>query len=308
MLWTKIKRVLKAGWKSFARNGSVSLASTLVMTVTLSVILALLFTGALLQSTLLSIKEKVDINIYFEKTATDAQIQAFKKELDKQPEVASTTYTSAEQALANFKIRHQDNSAMLSSIDEIATNPLEPTITVRANDPSQYQTLADYIQTKNLSGDNTVGIIKKASYQQNKDAIDALTRIIRSSERLGLFLAIFFVFISILITFNTVRLAIYVSKDEIAVMRLVGASARYIKGPFVIVGVLYGIIGATITLLIAYPIAFWVGPLTYTLGTGLNLFTYYLSNIGQIGLIIFGSGIILGIISSYLAVMRYIKV
>ncbi len=293
---------------SFVRNGSVSLASTLVMTVTLSVITSLVFTGALLQSTLNGIKEKVDINIYFDNSATDDQIMAFKKALDAQPEVAATTYTTADQALANFRARHQDNALLMSALDEVGGNPLEPTINVKAKDPSQYQTLADFIQTENASGNNTVGIVKKVSYEQNKDAIDALDRIIHSSERLGIVIALFFILVSILITFNTVRLAIYVSRDEISVMRLVGASARYIKGPFLVVGIIYGIVGAIITLLIAYPVAYWLGPITYNLGTGLNIFTYYLSNFLEIAAVVFGAGIIFGAISSYLAVEKYIKV
>lgn len=307
-MWTKIKRVIKAGGVSFTRNGLVSVASTLVMTVTLSVILSLLFTGALLQSTLQSIKDKVDVNVYFETTATESQILTLKAELDKQPEVAATTYTSPDQALAQFRARHQDNELVMNALDEIGTNPLEANINIRAKDPSQYQAIADFIQTENATGNNTQGIVSKISYLENKAAIDTLSKIIQSSERLGLIVAIFFILVSILITFNTIRLAIYTSRDEIAVMRLVGASSRYIKGPFVIVGIIYGLLSAIITIALAYPVVYWVGPMTYNLGTGLNLFSYYLSNFFAIAGIVIGAGVVLGIIASYLAVRKYIRV
>lgn len=308
MLWTKIKRITRTGVKSFIRNGSVSVASTLVMTVTLSVIASLLFVGALLQSTLQGIKERVDVNVYFEATAEEGAILSLQADLEKLPEVAAVTYTSPDQALANFRERHKDNTLIIDALDEVGENPLEASLNIRAQDPSQYQAIADFIQQKNVSGPNTTGIVKKISYIENKTAIDTLSKIIDSSERLGLILAVFFVIISILITFNTVRLAIYTSKDEIAVMRLVGASARYIKGPFVIVGILYGFLSAIIALALFYPITYWLGPMTYNLGTGLNVFNYYLANFLQIAGIIILAGVILGIISSWLAVKKYIKV
>lgn len=308
MLWTKIKRIIKGGSVSFVRNGSVSVAASLVMTVTLSVIMSLIFVSALLQSTLSGIREKVDINVYFESTAPEGAILALKKDLDNQPDVAETSYISPEQALANFKERHKDNSLLMDALDEVGTNPLEASINVRATDPSKYQAIADYIQAQNVSASDSQGIVKKISYIENKTAIDTLSKMISSSERLGLIIALFFIIVSILITFNTVRLAIYISKDEIGVMRLVGASERYIKGPFVVVGILYGIVSSLITLVIFYPITYWIGPMTYNLGTGLNVFNYYLGNFVQITAIIIGCGIVFGIISSYLAVKKYIRV
>ncbi len=307
MLWTKIKRIIKTGSKSFARNGSVSVASTLVMTVTLSVITSLIFVGALLQSTLQGIKEKVDINVYLESSATDSQAESLRTALDERPDVALVTYTTAEEVLAAFRARHEGNPLIVDALDEVGGNPLEASINIRAVDPSQYQAIADFIQEKNVSGENTRNIVKKISYLDNKEAIDTLSRIISSSERLGIIIAIFFIIISILITFNTVRLAIYTSKDEIAVMRLVGASSRYIKGPFVIIGILYGFISSVITLAIFYPITYSLGNLTYNLGTGMNVFTYYLANFMQITVIVIVTGVVLGMISSYLAVKKYIK-
>jgi len=307
MIWTKIKRVIKSGTISFIRNGSVSVASTLVMTVTLSVIASLLFVGALLQSTLEGIRSQVDINVYFERSVTEAQALALLSDIELREDVSSASYTSPEQALENFRLRHEGNELIMGALEEVGSNPLEASINIRAIDPSSYQDIAEFIQQENVSGDVAQGV-KKISYLENKTAIDTLSRIIDSSEKLGIIVALFFMIISILITFNTVRLAIYVSKDEIAVMRLVGASERYIKGPFVVIGVLYGFLSSLVTLIIFYPITYWLGPMTLNLGTGLNIFNYYLGNFIQIALIVISFGIILGIISSWLAVKKYIKV
>jgi cell division transport system permease protein len=278
------------------------------MTVTLSVILTLIFVGALLNSTLYGIRQKVDINVYFVKGAPESQVLAMQKDVQALPQVDSAEYTSETQALENFKEKHQDNPLILNALDEINTNPLGASLNVRAKDPSQYQSIADFIQTKDLSTNGNQSIVEKINYTQNKTAIDALSKIISSSQRLGVILAIFFALISILITFNTIRLAIYISRDEIAVMRLVGASQRYIRGPFLIIGLVYGLFASIVTLIIAYPISYWVGPMTVALGTGLNVYEYYLSNFLEIAGIVILVGLILGIFSSYLAVKKYLRI
>ena len=125
---------------------------------------------------------------------------------------------------------------------------------------------------------------------------------------MGFWLAIIFLIISIIITFNTIRLAIFISKDEISVMRLVGASGQYIKGPFVVSGILYGIVSATLVIIVFFILTYWLGGLSKNFFVGLDLFDFYLKNFGQIFLIIFGSGIFLGAVSSYLAVHKYLKI
>jgi cell division transport system permease protein len=309
MVWIKLKRVIRSGFFSFWRNGFVSLSSILVMVVTLFVIGSTIFSGVILQSTLEQIKDKVDINVYFLTSATENDILAMKTKLEQLPEVVPpVAYVSREDALAAFKVRHQNDQFTLQALEELGDNPLGATLNIRAKDPSQYESIANFLQSKNaLSSDGTT-IIDKVNYDQNKDAIDRLTNIINSANSLGFILTIFLIIISILITFNTLRLVIYMSRDEISVMRLVGASTGYIRGPFFVAGAIYGFISGILTLLIFYPITLWLGSKTETFFVGLNLFKYYTNNFGQIFLIIVGSGIVIGSISSYLAVRKYLKV
>ena len=308
MFWTNTKRVIKAGFISFWRNGYVSLASVLVMIVTLSVAASLIFVGALLHSTLEGIKDKVDVNVYFITTADEDQIASLKKAIEAQPEVQSVTYTSREAALDEFRKRHANDQLTLAALDELNDNPLGANLNIKAKDPSQYQSIADFVENKAASLSPESSIIDKINYSENKVAIDALNRIIDSSNKIGLLLMAFFIIISVLITFNTIRLAIYISREEIAVMRLVGASNTFIRGPFVTVGLMYGGVSAIITLILLYPITFGLGPLTERLGTGLNLFDYYIGHLWQVSLIILGAGLLLGAISSFLAVKKYLKV
>jgi cell division transport system permease protein len=307
MFLTKIKRTLRAGFVSFWRNGYVSLASVLVMTVTLSVIASTLFTSAMLTSTLNGIREKVDVNVYFLKTASEADIASLKNSLESLPQVGSVEYTSREQALIDFKARHSEDELTLSALEELDENPLGASFNIRAKDPSQYESIVTFLQGR-MAAAGDASIVDRINYAQNKQAIDALSRIIEASKKLGSIIVIFFVGVSVLITFNTIRLAIYIFREEISVMRLVGASEMYIRGPFVTVGLMYGFVAGIVTLVLLYPITYWIGPMTLRLGTGLNLFDFYLATFGQLFVVVIGSGLFLGAVSSFLAVKKYLKV
>ncbi len=305
MFLTKLKRIIKSGAISFWRNGSVSLASVLIMTVTLTVISMIVFSGVVLSSTLETIKSKVDINVYFVKSASEDEILATIKDVQKRPEVAEVKYISRKDAYDRFRARHQEEEATLQALNEIGENPLPASMNIKAKDPSQYDAIVEYVKQKSTGDEN---IIDKINYTKNKQAIDALSRIITASNKLGVLLVIFFAVVSILITFNTIRLAIYIFREEISVMRLVGASETYIRGPFVTVGVLYGIVSAIVTVLILFPLSHWAGEWTEKLGTGVNLFNYYQNNLGLLVLSLAVVGAFLGAVSSFLAIRKYLKV
>ena len=308
MVWIKIKRIIRSGFFGFWRNGFVSLSAILVMVVTLFVIGSTIFSGAILKGALNEIKDKVDINVYFIQSAQESDILNLQSQLQQLPEVAPpVTYTSRDAALANFRAKHQDDQFTLQALDELGVNPLDATLNIKAKDPSQYASIADFINNKAVASDGS-SIVDKINYYQNQTTIDKLTGIIDSANRLGFILTLFLIIISILITFNTLRLVIYMSRDEISVMRLVGASTGYIRGPFFVAGALYGFISAVITLVLFYPITLWLGKTTANFFVGVNVFSYYVGNFGQIFLIIVVSGVAIGSLSSFLAVRKYLKV
>lgn len=308
-MWVNIKRVIRSGFFSFWRNGFVSLSSILVMVATLFVIGFTIFSGAILKSTLEEIKNKVDINVYFVNTAQESDILSLKSDIEQLPEVLPpVSYVSRDEALSQFKKRHENDEFTLQALDELGDNPLGANLNIKAKDPSQYESIARFLDSKNALSSDGKSIIDKVNYAQNKEAIDKLSKIIKSANSLGLAITFFLVIISVLITFNTIRLVIYMSRDEISVMKLVGASNGYIRGPFFVAGAIYGFISAIITLIIFYPVTFWLGSKTADFFVGLNVFHYYISNFGQIFLLIVGSGVLIGAISSFLAVRKYLKV
>jgi cell division transport system permease protein len=308
MFWTNLKRITRTGFFNFWRNGTVSLASVLIMMVTLTVVGFIIFSGAILNTSLDAIRNKVDVSVTFVPQASEDDILALQHKIESLPEVSLVTYTSREDALTAFKERHAGDQSILTALDELGQNPLGATLNVKAKDPSEYQNIANFLSGDNVLSASGVSIVDQVNYFQNKTAIDKLSGIITSAHKLGLAITLFFAIISILIAFNTIRLTIYIAKDEISVMRLVGASTAFIQGPFVVVGVIYGLVAGLLSLLLLLPMTYWLGGATQNFFIGLNIFTYYLHNFLEIFALIIGTGIVLGAVSSALAIRRYLKV
>jgi cell division transport system permease protein len=306
MLWTNLKRVGRSGFLNFWRNGSVTFTAVVIMSMTLLVIGSLVLTQGLLESTLNQIKSKVDVNVYMVTSAEESEVNILKKQIESLSEVASVTYSSKEDELVKFKERHANDELTLQALDEIGENPLGASLQIKAKDPSNYEGIAQFLE--NQKKENDESIIDKINYSRNKSAISALTKIIFASNKLGVSVVVFFAAIAFLISFNTIRLTIYMAREEISVKKLVGASNRYIKGPFVVSGLMYGFIATILSMILLLPITYWAGPYTLDLGTGINLFSYYLSRIFYIGAILLSSGLFIGALSSYLAVKKYLKI
>lgn len=300
-----LKRVLKTGFVQFWRNGTVSLSAVLVMIITLFVIGTILFISALLTQSLETIKDKVDINVYFVSDVAEGTVLNVKKSVEVLPEVEFVEYVSSEDALRNFIERHKNDQKTLEALEELDSNPLGAVLNIKAKETSQYEGVANFLD-QNYPAGNENSIVERVNYFQNKDAIEKLSDVINAGQKLGSIVTILFIIISIIITLNTIRLAMYISKDEIHVMKLVGAQRSYITGPFVITGAMYGIVSAIITLIIFWPTTFWLGSVTQQF-FGISIFEYYVSSFVQMFFIIFGSGILIGSLSSWLAIKRYLR-
>ena len=306
--WINVRRIVKSGITGVWRNTFVSLSAVLVMTITLLVIGFVIFIGAILSSSLRELESKVDVNVYFVTGASEEEVLTLKSSLEQLPEVAVVEYVSREQALGNFRERHADDQLMLQALDELDENPLGAILNVRARETSQYETIAAFLESDSAlsESESSIPIIDRVNFLQNKLAIERLSKIIEAAETLGIVITAVLAVVSVVITFNTIRLIIYTAREEISVMRLVGASYSYIRGPFVVSGVFYGLVAAVLSLIIFYPLALWLGPTTERFFGSINVFDYYVSNFGQLFLVLTLSGIVLGGFSSFLAVRKYL--
>src|SRR3989344_2410101 len=244
MKWLTTKRILRAGVLDFSRNAFVSFASILVMTVTLFTVGVTLFAGVILNSALIELRDKADVNVYFTTNAPEEQIWQIKTSLEALPEVAQVEYLSRDEALAQFRERHKNDQLTLSALDELSDNPLGAVLNVKAKDLSQYEAIAAFLQDQQAASTGGASIIDKINFYdaQHRAALERLQYIINSAKVLGQWIVAILILTTLAISFNTLRLAIYSSRDEIQVMRLGGAGAFYIRAPFMVEGTLYGLI------------------------------------------------------------------
>lgn len=302
---TGLRRIVKAGFIGFWRNTYVALASIFVLTVALFVIGSTVFVDQLLSTSLNTLQSKVDINVYFVPDAPEEEVERIKNAVAALPDVYSVAFTSAEDALQQYRERNKDNEISLQALDELDKNPLGSNISILAKETSQYENIARFLEEQRDLEQQTV-VIDEINYAKNKDSIDTLTSIINAVEQASFSIMIILLIAAVLITFNTVRLAIYTSREEIAIMRLVGASNMFIRGPFMLQGLMYGFISGVIALLSFYPLLAWIGPRT-ELFFEINLFNYYLAHFGELFGLLVGIGVVLGLVSSMFAVARYLR-
>lgn len=306
---TLARRIVTSGLRGFYRNRTVSLSSIFILTITLSIITAFYLFRAIFTYTLDQVTQKVDVRIYFTTDASEEQINDVKARLMGLPQVKSVTYTSREQALQEFRDKHAGDQLTLQALDELGTNPFGASLSVVAKDTSQYQAIADQISsgTGGLLGSAATSV-DKINYYQLKDSIDKLNNIIGWTNTVGFWLSMVFILMSCMIVYNTIRLAIFVYRDEIAVMKLVGASNMFIRGPFIVEAMLYAFVATVITLIFYYPATLWVTKKTVFFFEGMNIHSYFVTHIFELVGILLLSGIVLAVISSLLAVRKYLKI
>lgn len=301
-MFTVISRIFHFGFKNFWRNGWLSTATVAIMTLSVVGFLGLILFGFVTRSAAASIQSKIDISVYFNTNTSEDEILNIQQSLQSLSEVANVQYISRDQALAIFQQAHANDPTITQAINQLDTNPLEASLNIQAKDPSQYGAIADYLGSPSLAS-----YIDSISYTQNQDVIDRLAKIVKDVEVGGWIVTIFLALVAGLVVFNTIRLAIYSNREEIGVMRVVGASNSLVRGPYVVEGMIWGAIATILGLIIIAPALYFVSPYLNAFIPNLNIFQYFYTHIFQ--LILYGLlfGVVIGSLSSFWAVRRYLR-
>ena len=297
------KRIFHTGWTNFKRNSYLSLGTTGVMALVLLLFGGLMVLNFISGEIVSGLEDKVDVSVYFKNDASEDQILAVKNDLANNSAVAQITYVSKEQALSDFKTKHAGDALIQQSLAELAENPLQASLNVKAKDATQYGSIVSF-----LEGNKFRSIIDKINFYENEAVINRVQSISHGISRWGLLASLILAAIAVLVTFNTIRLTIYNQKQEIEIMRLVGGSTWQVRAPFLIEGALYGIFAAAITLVVFYPTLWFVSSKTGLLLPGISLIGYFVENIAQFVGITVVAGVLLGIISSSIAIRRFLRV
>jgi cell division transport system permease protein len=302
MSFTTLKRVFRLGFTNFWRNRWLSAAGTFVMTLTLFIISIFAILSLVVITTTNAVKEKVDMIVYFDDAASDAQIQRLQGDVLTLPQVKTVRYVSKEEALQEFLSR--STSERIRSLVSSENNPLPRSLQVKTTDPEDLDLVANFIQQ---SPENPV--IRRISYLENRDVIQKLLSITKFVNRMGVILSAIFIAISFLVIANTIRLAIFARREELEVMRLVGASDAFVKLPFYVEAILYGMIAAVFTMLLIELGLGAISPMVarYLGDVSLNLSSFFHQYFFPVFALQIAVGALIAIISTAFTARRFIR-
>jgi len=302
-----LERIFKSGFVNFGRNIWLAIAAMAMMAITLTILLFAIVANATFSHTISDITSHIDVSVYLKDEVTDEQRNNLISELKEVDNVQAIGYTSKDQALKNYRAQNIDNPELLAAISE-TDNPLPASLVISPKDPNKLDTIKEHLDKPEviaLQSDPT-------SYSgDRKAAIDKIAKATNFFRQAGIVGIIIFIIISMLIIFNTVRMTIFNRRDELVIMRLLGATPGYIRGPFIVETMLYGVVAAAVSLAVCGGLFAVAASTLQASSLGLLDIKYssdYFSN--NLWLILTAqilAGIIIGAASSAIATRRYLK-
>ncbi len=280
----------------------VTLFLLILTTVSMTLVLGLNVVG---QQVITAVEQKVEIDLYFYQYVPETDILAAQEFIRELPETQSIQYTSAAQALEEFTETHQNDPSILATLSELDENVLPPSVTIKAEEISDYPKILEALQ-----GSRFQELINRTDYSDNSVLIQRIEELTRIANQSALAISSIFLLISIIVIFNTIRITIYNYREEIGIMKLVGATNSFIRLPFILEGAFLGALAALITVLLGYSVLilsddairqFFEG-YNFSLLAYVNTYWYYFV-FGEL----FGA-VLLSVTSSMIAITRYLKV
>ncbi len=298
-------RILRFAFQSFLRNIWLSVVTITIIVLTVLSLTVLILINVVADQAVTSIKDRIDISLYFEAGSNSDQVKLVEDQIWKMQHVKNVDYVSADKALEMFAETHRDNELIQDALNEIGENPLGPVLIIKADSIDNYPLILQSIKDFKIDE-----LAKEIDYDDHEIIINRIELVSQKIRQFSLILSIVFTIISLLVVFNTIRIGIYVHRDEIGIMKLVGASNWFIRGPFLVESILYAIFGCLIFWIVFYLLIGFINPMVagFFAEIDFSIIDYLTSNF----LFIFGFEIlviiVLNIISSLLAMNRHLKV
>ena len=306
--WLAFVRMCRYGVNNFTRNAWLTIAATAVMTITLLIILLTVVAQNVLSDTAAEVGKNIDRSIYLKTGTTEQEAKPIMDDLRKLSNVESVSFVSSEAGRSKVAQENKADMGVLSALNE-ATNKIPATIRISLKDVNNTLLLVEFVNA-NQPLKEYIDAARRPSFMgDRKAATDTIADWTAAAQKIGIGASVVFMAISMLIIFNTIRMAIFNRKDEIEMMKLIGADKNFIRGPFVVEAVVYGFIAAVIAtgvgLAILYSARAGVGEWGLNIRPTLDMFTMY---VGFVLLGMIALGAIIGMISSFLATRRYLKI
>jgi len=301
MFFISLFRVIKFSLQDVTRNIWLSLVTIIILVLALFSINMILVVKVIGQTTIGAIKDRIDINLYLSPEASEEDILELKGRLSNLSEIKKVKYVSKIDALKSFSKKNKDNPEVLQALRELGKNPLTPTLVI---EPSNIDNLDALINELNKIESD---IIDSRNFADHKTVLEKINNVTDKASKVGIIIAMVFIFTTLLVIYNSIRVAIYTHNREIAIMRLVGASNIFIYMPFIFSGLIYALFGVAVIVAVFYPFLTLLQPYltAFFIGYGVDIVGYFDSNLIVIfGLQLLGVAIV-NTIASFIAVKKY---
>ncbi len=297
-------RAIKFSVQDFYRNIWLSVVTVIIIVLALFTVNMLLVVQVIGNTAVSAVKDKIDVSLFLKNTASEESVLALKAAIGDLAQVESIDYISREQALMNFEEKNKSNPELLESLKQLGKNPLAPTLVIK---PKNIDQLDELIANLNKIDDP---IIESRNFTNYKLMLSKINGITEKVSEAGVILSVIFVFITLLVVYNSVRVAIYTHKTEIAIMKLVGASNFFVYLPYVFSALIYTAIGVVTIMMIFYPFLTLLQPYleTFFIGYNINIISYFTVNFLSIFGLQFLIAAIINIFASLIAVKKYANV
>jgi cell division transport system permease protein len=300
-----IYRTIKFALQGFFRNIWLSLVTIIILVLALFSITLVAGVNMVAKQAIVSVQDKVDVSVYFKPTANEPDILNVRYRLEGLATVKSVSYTSQDEALEKFKAAHADNPRIIESLAQLESNPLGATLIIKAKNINDYPQIMTLLDSPDYQA-----LIQDKNFDDNEKVINRLNSLSDKIQHIGIVVSIIFIIIAILIIFNTIRINIYTHREEIGIMKLVGASNWFIRAPFLVESFLYAGLAVVFCVVIMYPLLGLVAPQlnNFFEGNNVDLVRYFWTNIWKIVGLQFAFAVVLSVFSSGIAIGKYMKV
>lgn len=307
--WLTFVRMIRYGLNNFSRNAWLTIAATVVMTITLLIIFVTVAARQVLTDSVTELQKKVDMSIYLKNDTPDDQASKIADNLRQLSNVQDVTYTNPKQAREAFVEEHKNDIATLEALNNADGGFLFGTLRIGLKNINDTTQLDGFVQTNDLLK-KYIDPSRKPSFSGSRQkAIKTLASSTEFAQRIGIGASVVFIAISSLIVFNTIRMAIFNRKDEIEMMKLIGANKGFIRGPFVVEAVVYGVVAGVLASGLGLVALNLAKPGLVQSGVAVqptvDFVTTYLPFM-LIGMVLLGA--LIGAVSSLLATRRYLKI
>ncbi len=304
-MFVALTRTGKFAAQHFWRNLWISAITIFILTLTLFIVSLVSTLNLLANQAIQAVEEKIDIDLYFKTNSDETDILSAKVYLEALPEVSTVRYISKTEALENFKAQHVDDPDIQAALAELDSNPLPATLSVQANQLNQYEAIITQFESSEYND-----LVENKNFSDHQAVIDRLSTITKRLYQGGLIVSAIFILISVIMLYNTIRVAIYSHREELGIMKLVGATNWFIRTPFIFEGVLYAFFASILASGFLTVLIFSITPYVNSFFQGYNfsLSVFFIHNFWLIALGQFVVSLLLAVGSTMLSIGRYLKV